>query len=236
MVKYRANQHHKLAFQAAFFCDFQKLRRFAAQKFLELLRQLARENDLAFGKNLVQLAQQFFNTIRRFVENQSAGNGLERFQLISPLAGFVRQKTDEMEFIRRQAARRERGYERARTRHGLDSKTGGDGGFDDALARIADAGTAGIRDQRDFLAAPETVNDFLAALGLVKLEITQKRSGDSEMLEQLPGAARVLGGDHVALAQDAQRAERDVLQVANRRGDEVKRAGSERRKRIFCGG
>ena len=52
------------------------------------------------------------------------------------------------------------------------------------------------------------------------------------MLEQLSGAARVLGGNHIALAQDAERAERDVLQVANRRGNEVKRAGSERRQ---CG-
>ncbi len=50
------------------------------------------------------------------------------------------------------------------------------------------------------------------------------------MFEQLPGMPRVLGGDHVALAQDAQRAQRDVLQVANRRGDEVKRAGGERRQ------
>ena len=52
------------------------------------------------------------------------------------------------------------------------------------------------------------------------------------MPEQLPGAARVLGGHHVALAQHAQRAQRDVLQVANRRGHEVKRAGGKRRQ---CG-
>ena len=43
---------------------------------------------------------------------------------------------------------------------------------------------------------------------------------------------RVLGGDDVTLAQDAERAEGDVLEVANRRGDEVKRAGGERRQ---CG-
>jgi len=52
------------------------------------------------------------------------------------------------------------------------------------------------------------------------------------MFQQLPGMPRVLGGDHVALAQDAERAERDVLKVANRRGHEVKRAGRERRQ---CG-
>ena len=69
-------------------------------------------------------------------------------------------------------------------------------------------------------------------LRLVELEIAQQRLGDAEMFEQLAGMPRVLGGDDVTLAQDAERAERDVLEVANRRGDEVKRAGGERRQ---CG-
>ncbi len=47
------------------------------------------------------------------------------------------------------------------------------------------------------------------------------------MLQQSPGVARVLGGDDVALAQHAQRAQRDILEVANGRGDEVKRARSQ---------
>jgi len=47
------------------------------------------------------------------------------------------------------------------------------------------------------------------------------------MLQQLPGVARVLGGDDVALAQHAQSAQRDVLKVANGRGDEIKRSRSQ---------
>src|SRR5271155_4378385 len=47
------------------------------------------------------------------------------------------------------------------------------------------------------------------------------------MLEQLSRAPRVLGGDHVALAQNAQRAQRDVLKVADGRSDEIKSAGGE---------
>ena len=87
-------------------------------------------------------------------------------------------------------------------------------------------------DQRDFFAAPEALDDFLAASGFVELEITEERFGDSEMLQQSPGVARVLGSDDVALAQHAQRAQRDVFEVANGRGDEIKRPGCERRQ---CG-
>src|SRR5258706_15734405 len=140
----------------------------------------------------------------------------------------MRQESDEMEFIRRQAARREAGDERAWAGHGFDAETGGDGGFHHAFTRIADAGTAGVRDQRDLLPAPEPFDDLLAAFGLVELKIAQERLADAEMFQQLPGMPRVLGGNHVALAQDTKRAERDVLQVANPRGHEAKRAGGER--------
>ncbi len=52
-----ADQHHKLAFQAAVLCHFQQRRRFAAQEFLKLLRQLARQHHVAFRINFIQLAQ-----------------------------------------------------------------------------------------------------------------------------------------------------------------------------------
>src|ERR1035438_1402012 len=186
------NHDHKLSFQTPLLRDFQECRRFAAQKFLELLGQLARQHHVAVGKNFVQLAQQLFDAIRRFVENQSAFNRYQRFQFVAPLAGFVRQETDEMKFSRRQTARREPGNKRARTSHGLHAKSGGYGGAHHAFAGVADAGTAGVRDQRNFLAASETFDDLFAAFGLIELEIAQKRFGDAKMFQQLPGMTRVL--------------------------------------------
>ena len=210
--------------------DFQKLRRFAAQKFLELFGQLARQHHFALRENGVEFAQQFFDAIRRFIEHQRADDSLERFQFVPPLAGFVRQKTDEVEFVRRQATGGERRDQCARPRHRFDAEARRNRRLDYTFAGIADAGTAGIRDQRDFFAAPETFDDFLAASGFVELKIAEQRFGDAEMLQQSPGVARVLGGGDVALAQHAQRAQRDVLEVANGRGDEVKRPGYERRQ------
>ena len=121
-----------------------------------------------------------------------------------------------------------RGDQRAGAGHRLDAQAGRNGGLHDAFARIADARTARVRDQRDFFAAPQAFDDFLAALRLVELEIAQQRLGNSEMLQQLSGVPRVLGRHHVALLERAQRAQRDVLQVADRRGDQVKRAGRQR--------
>ena len=48
------------------------------------------------------------------------------------------------------------------------------------------------------------------------------------MFQQLSRVARVLGGDHVAFLQDAQCAQGDVLEVADGRGDQIKRARHER--------
>ena len=52
------------------------------------------------------------------------------------------------------------------------------------------------------------------------------------MFQQLPGVARILGGDDVALAQHTQRAQRDVLEVANGRGNQIQGARCQWRQ---CG-
>jgi hypothetical protein len=41
------------------------------------------------------------------------------------------------------------------------------------------------------------------------------------VVQQLLGLARVLAGNAVDALQDPQRAQRDVLEIANRRGDQI---------------
>src|SRR5262245_28429922 len=53
------------------------------------------------------------------------------------------------------------------------------------------------------------------------------------MFQELTSAASVFGGDYVAFAQGAQGAEGDVLEITDRRGDEVERAREERRRSLF---
>src|SRR5437867_2878548 len=109
-----------------------------------------------------------------------------------------------------QAAGGERRDERARAWHRLDAQARRARGTHDAFAGIADAGTARVGDEGDAVAAPEPFEDFLAAAGFVEGEATDQRLADPEVLQQLAGAPGVFGGDDVALAQDTQRAQRDV--------------------------
>lgn len=67
----------------------------------------------------------------------------------------------------------------------------------------------------------------------VNWEKIHERLGDAEIFEQLPGPPCVFGRNDVALAPYAPGAQREVLQVANRRGDQVKRGGRARRKLGF---
>ncbi len=45
------------------------------------------------------------------------------------------------------------------------------------------------------------------------------------MVEQFAGMARVFAGDQVDFAEDAEGAESNILQVADRRGNDIKSAG-----------
>jgi hypothetical protein len=74
----------------------------------------------------------------------------------------------------------------------------------------------------------QTVDDLFAAPRFVEFEIADQRFVNIEMLEQLPRPARIFSRDHVAFAQHPQRAQRDILEVANGRGDEIKSARRER--------
>ena len=87
-----------------------------------------------------------------------------------------------MKLLGRQPAGCERCNQRAGAGHGLDSKAGGQRGFDHAPARVADARAAGVSHQRDRFTAPQSFDDFLAPFCFVELEITQQRPGETEML------------------------------------------------------
>ena len=55
-------------------------------------------------------------------------------------------------------------------------------------------------------------------------EITGEGGLDAEVVEKFDGVTGVFGGDEFGLAQDAHRAGTHVFEIANRGGDEVKRA------------
>ena len=69
------DQNHKFSLERALLDQRQQFGGRAAQIFLELLGQLARQHDLAPGEQFVQLAQQLHDAVGRFVEDERAGDG-----------------------------------------------------------------------------------------------------------------------------------------------------------------
>ena len=57
------------------------------------------------------------------------------------------------------------------------------------------------------------------------LEVARDRRVDAEVGQEDAGAAGVLAGDERDLLQDAERAQRDVLEIAEGSRDDVERAG-----------
>ena len=95
-------------------------------------------------------------------------------------------------------------------------------------ARVGDHRHARIGDQSDFRALLERDEQLRGARHLVVLVIADERLVDVVMLEEFAGVASVLAGDLIRLAQNAQCPERDVLEIADGRGDQVKAAAGRR--------
>jgi hypothetical protein len=70
-------------------------------------------------------------------------------------------------------------------------------------------------------AALQLFNQLHGSRRFVVLVIADHRLGDLKVIQQLARLAGVFAGHHVALAQHAHSAQRDVLQVADRRGDYI---------------
>src|SRR5437867_4460558 len=103
---------------------------------------------------------------------------------------------------------------------------------DPLRARLADEQEAGVRDargarvghERDRAAAGQLAQQLRPTRELVVLEVAHGPLVNVEMREERTRPARVLAGDQVHFAQDAQRAQGDVLEVADRSRDDEERA------------
>src|SRR5690606_3824967 len=124
------------------------------------------------------------DAVGRLVKNERSGQRSEAFQLTPSLAGLVRQESDEVKFVRGEAAGREGGHEGARTRDRLHPQPGLDDLADEVLAGIADAGRPGVAHQRDPLALLEACDNLAAPARLVEAKVAYERLADAEVPEE----------------------------------------------------
>jgi hypothetical protein len=113
----------------------------------------------------------------------------------------------------------------------LDPHPGSDRRGDRVGARIRYPRHPGLADHRDPAAGRERLDELAGPPGLVALEVRDHlaigvaRPQRVDVRQQEPRRAGVLGGDQVRLAEDPRRAQRQILEVADRRADDVQRAG-----------
>ncbi len=88
---------------------------------------------------------------------------------------------------------------------------------------IGEQGRSGVAHHGDAAARSEEVEDLGRARALVVLVERSHRLLEPEVLEQEPGAARVLAGDHVDAGEELGGARRQIAEVADRRGDDPQR-------------
>ena len=107
----------------------------------------------------------------------------------------------------------------------LDLEPRGDAPLHEDVAGVADQRHPGVRHQRDHRAVPHAVDELGRPLALVVLVVGDERRLHAVALEQDAGAARVLAGDHVGVAQRRQHAQGHVLEVPDRRRADHQPAG-----------
>ena len=90
---------------------------------------------------------------------------------------------------------------------------------DEARARVRDAGRTGVGDERDLLAPSYAGDQPRCLTDLVVLPEAHEGLLYLVVREQLGCPPRVFRGDQIDGLQRAQRPEREVFEVANRRGD-----------------
>ena len=90
---------------------------------------------------------------------------------------------------------------------------------------IGNSGRTGVGDQRDIFALPHLRHKLRRDFALVEIVVTHHRPVNLIMPQQNRRMTRVLRGDEIDATQRLHRAKRHILQVANRRGNQVEFAG-----------
>ena len=190
-------------------------------RLLELLGQLARYRNRTFGsENPGELLERLRQTVRRLVENHRTLFVGELQQALRP-PFLGRQKTLETKTIAREAAVHKRRHESRSARQGLDFDPVLEASSHEQKTGIGNTRRAGIRHQRDRLARLDSTGNGLDGRMLVELMVTPHPLLDPQMSEQHLRGPRILGQNQVHVRKHPHGAQRDIVQVADRRGHHI---------------
>ena len=191
-----------------------------AHDLFEALGEFPSHHNLAFGLQcLEQFRRQRLDAVRCLEEHESLPAGRQRLQPFLAQAGTGGQEALEEVAPAGQAGCAEQRGGGAGARDGHDGDAGRVGGGHQQGAGIADAGGAGIGDQRHRFTAPDAIQH---AFGLAFLIVGVQRQAagvaDAQRLQQRSAAAGVLGGNPCSSPQRPCGARADIFEVSDGRG------------------
>src|SRR6266852_379368 len=101
------------------------------------------------------------------------------------------------------------------------------------MSRIGDQRHSRVAYQRDFRALLQRHYQFRRAGQLIVFVVADERLMNAVVREELQGMPRVLAGDLIDFLQDAQRPQRDVLQIADRGADKIEAPAGCRTHHVY---
>ena len=161
------------------------------------------------------------NAMRRFVDDERERQVRDGGEQLALCFRGRRQESQEDEPLGAQTRGRERGDRGVRAGNGHHLEAGVADPAHESRTGIADTRRAGVADDGDAAAAVEHRHDLVGARDLVVLVQREWTRRDPVVAEQHARHARVLGGDHVDAPEDVERAQRQVAEISDRRGDHI---------------
>ena len=200
------------------------------------LRRFPDKRHAPWAEHLRHIGERRVNAVWRLKQDERGPHAADLLQrpppsLLRPWREAQKEKT-----VNGQSGHAERRRNGAGSRDRDHGHVRRDGLRDEVKPGVGDGGHAGVGDQGDVLAGQEPADQLRRPFPLVVFVVGDQRRGDAVALQQGPGVPRVLAGDHVHLAEDAQRPQSDVFQVADRRPDDVERTHQGHSTARWCGG
>jgi putative FmdB family regulatory protein len=220
-----ADQQGDFAAGGAFFERGGDLRKFAAEKLFVELGDFAGQARGTVAENFAGIGDGFGDTVGRFIEDEGAVLDAQAFERAASLPAAGRKKTDEEKLFVRQARSGKGSEQRGWAGDRYDGNVVAEAESDQAMAWIGDERHAGVADESDFRALFQREHQFGRAGQFVVFVVADQRLVNVVVGEELLGVARILARDLVHFLEDAQGAKRDVLEIADRRSDEIQAAG-----------
>ena len=102
------------------------------------------------------------------------------------------------------------------------------------VARVGNQRCARVRYQCDCLVIGESCQQLWPCLGGVVFVVGRKRSRYPVAFDEFAGNAGILAGDHISAREHLERAQSDVTEISDRRGDQIKARLRPWRRRSQC--